>query len=148
MEYKGPSIRRHLMDSGNITTVKIIFFLNTRKLNLPNTEAGHLAFLCLKWLHFYLCLHLPLDFSTVREGAYYQIMQELICWDEVCFRIRSPNLIIYPARALVNTLSMVKCLIDKYWNKIILSCLRFLPALYPGGGKKLKTGNWCQTPSE
>lgn len=99
-------------------------------------------------LHFYLCLHLPLESSTVREGAYYQIMQELICWDEVCFRIRSPNPIIYPARALVNTLSMVKCLIDKYWNKIISSCLRFLPALLPGGKEKLKTENWCQTSSD
>lgn len=99
-------------------------------------------------LHFYLCLHLPLESSTVREGAYYQIMQELICWDEVCFRIRSPNPIIYPVRALANTLSMVKCLIDKYWNKIISSCLRFLPALLPGGKEKLKTENWCQTSSD
>jgi hypothetical protein len=45
--------------------------------------------------------------------------------------MRSPNPIIYPARASVNTLSIPEYLTDKYWSKIILSYLRFLPILYP-----------------
>lgn len=59
--------------------------------------------------------------------------------DEVCFRIRFLNPIKYPARASINALSMAKRMIDKYWNAIILSCLRFLLILHPGGGKQPKT---------
>lgn len=43
---------------------------------------------------------------------------------------------------------MAKCLIDKYWNKIILSCLKFLRTFYLGGEKKLETENRCQRSRE
>lgn len=131
--------------------VKIVFFLNTRKLsplNTGHTEAGHLAFLCLKWILVFLSVYTYLWIFLQGGTEYITKSCTSSSGDEVCFRIRFLNPIIYPARASVNTLSTAKGLIDKYWNKIMLSCLTFPLTLHLGGGKNRKQKTAVKDPRD
>lgn len=114
-------------------TEKTVFFLNTRKLSPPSTEHRSWPFgISLPYMTSFLS-----PFTFIRgvffgEGGSILSSHTLAhLRDEVCFRIKFLNLIIiYPARASGNTPSMAKYLIDKYWNRVIWSCLSFLLTFY------------------
>ena len=103
-------------------------------LPMQNTEAGHLAFLCLNGYSFLSLFTFIFGFFYSRGGSILPKHSQAHLWNEVCFRIRFLNPIIY----LTNTLSMAKCLVDKYWNKIILSYFEFLPTAYLEGENNWK----------
>lgn len=70
-----------------------------------NTEAGHLAFFCFKWFFIFISVYIYL-WILLQWGRKYFIKACTSSYFEMkfAFRIRLPNPMIYPARALVNTI--------------------------------------------